>query len=347
MNVIELLDEMGVNSKCMASTHGGEYHSPCPECGGTDRFCVWPKQGDNGRYWCRQCQRHGDAIQFCRDFWGMSYQDACRKVGRQSISYSGIGAVQPYEFSPSIAEAPCQLWQERAETFIKDCHQELIRNPTALSLLHERGLTIDTATRFRLGYNAQNCWEERKRWGLSIVLREDGKLRKQWLPRGLVIPAYADSYLKPIKLKIRRSDWYKEDNLPKYAEISGSQKQYAVYGEFSLPIVIVESELDALLIEQEAAQVCCVMALGGAGKHPDAKMHELLRAATVILFSLDFDEAGKKAFAFWRSTYFQVIAWPSPLGKSPADAFQSGLCLSKWILEGVKQSHSRRKNGAK
>ena len=33
----------------------GEYHGPCPECGGTKRFCVWRR----GNYWCRECGHRG------------------------------------------------------------------------------------------------------------------------------------------------------------------------------------------------------------------------------------------------------------------------------------------------
>lgn len=58
---------------------GTELYGPCPGCGGTDRFRVWP---ETGRYWCRQCNRSGDAIQFLRDFRGFSFQDAAQMVGK-------------------------------------------------------------------------------------------------------------------------------------------------------------------------------------------------------------------------------------------------------------------------
>jgi phage/plasmid primase-like uncharacterized protein len=70
-----------VNIKHVASTNGGEYAGPCPWCGGTDRFRVWPNEGETGRYWCRQCQRSGDGIQFLRDVHGITYRDACRMLG--------------------------------------------------------------------------------------------------------------------------------------------------------------------------------------------------------------------------------------------------------------------------
>jgi hypothetical protein len=52
---VDLLALVGrvVALKRMASTNGGEYAGPCPFCGGTDRFHVWPA-GDPPGWWCRQ-----------------------------------------------------------------------------------------------------------------------------------------------------------------------------------------------------------------------------------------------------------------------------------------------------
>lgn len=34
----------GTKIKKASARFGGEYHSPCPKCGGKDRFCVFPEQ---------------------------------------------------------------------------------------------------------------------------------------------------------------------------------------------------------------------------------------------------------------------------------------------------------------
>ena len=64
----------------VASTRGGEYAGPCPWCGGRDRFRVWP-YADRPRYWCRRCNRNGDAIQYLRDRHGLTYRAACARLG--------------------------------------------------------------------------------------------------------------------------------------------------------------------------------------------------------------------------------------------------------------------------
>lgn len=46
-----------------ARTSGGEYHGPCPLCGGKDRFMAWPEHPTKGpTAYCRQCAKSGDAL---------------------------------------------------------------------------------------------------------------------------------------------------------------------------------------------------------------------------------------------------------------------------------------------
>ena len=72
----------GITLKRVASTNGGEYVSSCPDCGGDDRFHVWPNEGLNGRFWCRQCGKSGDMIEFLRWQKGMSFKEACDAIGK-------------------------------------------------------------------------------------------------------------------------------------------------------------------------------------------------------------------------------------------------------------------------
>ncbi|MFC1886609.1 CHC2 zinc finger domain-containing protein, partial [Thermodesulfobacteriota bacterium] len=67
MNLLDLLAEDGHSLKRKTSK---ELAGSCPFCGGTDRFIVHPEKGKGGRYWCRRCDKKGDAIQFLRDTKG-------------------------------------------------------------------------------------------------------------------------------------------------------------------------------------------------------------------------------------------------------------------------------------
>jgi phage/plasmid primase-like uncharacterized protein len=61
---------------------GKEHHGPCWQCGGEDRFIVFP----NGYSWWRQCGWKGDAIQLLRDRDGLSFSEAKRALGLESYT---------------------------------------------------------------------------------------------------------------------------------------------------------------------------------------------------------------------------------------------------------------------
>ncbi|WP_059360040.1 toprim domain-containing protein [Parachlamydia acanthamoebae] len=157
------------------------------------------------------------------------------------------------------------------------------------------------------------------------------------LPAGIVIP-YHSIAQGMLKVKIRRVNWHADDELPKYVEVSGSSKQLSCFGSIqeSIATILVESEFDAILLHQEAYDFCASLALGGVSKKPDLETHLHLLKSSLILFALDFDESGKNAFSYWRSTYANLRAWPAPLVKSPGDAYLKGVDLRRWVLEGLE-----------
>src|ERR1700733_12781977 len=156
MGVFFFAKEDGLNPKRVASTKGGEYHSPCPGCGGKDRFIIWDKLD---RYFCRQCRKSGDAIQYSRDFLGLSYAEACQKSGVLPKERSTLKIpfnkheTTPFPFEPRIAERPSSKWRESASSFTVYCQEQLRKNRFALDLLLQRGFSQDTIDKFRLGWN--------------------------------------------------------------------------------------------------------------------------------------------------------------------------------------------------
>jgi DNA primase len=151
----------------------------------------------------------------------------------------------------------------------------------------------------------------------------------------LVIPYLPDDIVT--KLKVRRNRWHEGEGCPKYVVIAGSQSVPSLFGSPNLPVVIVEAELDGMLLYQEAGDICAVLAIGGSANFPDSVTHALLKKSPLILFALDFDEAGKKSFQRWRTTYLKLRAWPAPYAKSPGDAFMLGTNLRTWIMSGISK----------
>jgi hypothetical protein len=325
MQLLDLVQADGLEPKKVASTNGGEYHSPCPGCGGKDRFIIWDK---TNHYLCRQCERKGDAIQYLRDFHMLSYSAACSQVGVvPRLSGQKQEPKNNVVFEPKASQVPVPLWREKASEFIKRSHQNLFNQSYAVGLFLQRGFTPKTMKVCKVGWNPHPLWIAREEWGLS-----DSAEKKLWIPKGLVLPTFDVDTQEPIKLKIRRDDWEEGDDFPKYIEISGGMQTPSRYGNvLDKPIMIVESEFDAILIQQVAGDIVSCMALGGASKRPDAEAHKLLARAPMVIFSLDVDSAGAIAYQWWKKVYPKLKLWLPPIGKSPGEAQEKGIDLREWI----------------
>lgn len=349
MDLLELANEIGIEPIKIAQTNGGEYACSCPKCGDggkgreSDRFRLWPNQKAKnclGRYWCPQCKINGDALQFCKDFMGLGYVEACNRlkiVPYYSQSYR-VTDLKKAKTEFSDASPPNSLWQHKATAFVDMCHQMLLSDHRIMGLLQERGFHQESIKYWKFGYCWQTFWRERSSWGLPEILKGNGQKLKIWIPQGIVIPTYLND--KIIKIKIRRPDpplTQLKEKYKKYVVISGSMDAPAIYGDLNKPFLIVESEFDAMLLQDLVSDICCVIALGGAQKRPDSKLFQLLNKASRILLALDFDESGIQANYFWISLFPQLRIWPVLKGKSPGDAFKIGVDLRRWVEEGIRQ----------
>ena len=180
MNILDLAGKAHPMTQAARGAKGAEHHGPCPGCGGDDRFHVWPEQnGGQGSYWCRQCGKAGDLIQYLRDFEGMTFKEAARAAGK-TLDDTGGGFRQSAgpdrrAFVPLAPSDPAGVdrtrWSEAAEKFIERCHAALMASPDHLAWLAARGVDKDNAAAYRLGWhpgeNGRNCaFRAREGWGL-------------------------------------------------------------------------------------------------------------------------------------------------------------------------------------
>ncbi len=341
--ILSLLDSKGISYRKVATTNGGEYASACPGCGGDDRFRIWPAADNgSGRYWCRGCGKSGDAIQFRRDFMGQSFKEAALAEGKQlDATYhvpkpeqkSGTGRGRPAtkEYQGNNSDT----WREHASAFVEWAHR-LLSCDEAAKVLADRGITMETATKWQLGWNpgenGRDIFRPRSSWGLEEVRKKDGKPKRLWLPRGLVIPWFRDGIRR---IRIRRPrNHLRNDHDPRYYLVPGSSAEPFVADNGKSAWVIVESELDAILISQEAGDLVSVVALGSAANLPTGQLSSRLMDADIILVSLDYDQAGIRASDKW-DAYPNAKDWPVPVGKDPTDMHRAGISVRQWILSGL------------
>lgn len=360
MNTLDLAQRK-VKMQKASSTNGGEWQGPCPGCGGDDRFHVWPTENEGkGGYWCRGCGKTGDNIQFLRDFEGMTFKDACAELNidlpeRPGSTHSrpSGGALRPSEplkrpeFQPEKHIPPADLWQEKAERFVLWAEKNLQDNVDAIAWLAERGISAETAANFRIGWNQgekvaitdahaphhKDIYRPRKSWGLPEVLKDDGKPKALWIPRGLVIPYIIDRVV--YRIRIRRPE-----GEPRYYVIPGSAMPTMIIGRERRAFVVVESELDAIACAA-ACPLAGAVALGSVATKPDAETFAILQGALQILNALDYGDVGggakaaEKAMTWWREQFPRCDRWPVPNGKDPGEAVRLGTDLNQWIRGGM------------
>jgi DNA primase len=338
---VDILSFLKADGIILTGITANEYAGPCPFCGtGKDRFRVWPHHmsrggASGGRYWCRQCGKNGDLIQYLRERRGLSFKEACETIGRAEYRPQNVRRLRDGRrtvWKPTEAVIPPESWQARARAFQIEAAERLLTQKTPeRTFLWSRGLKDETIKAASLGWNPIDLYFDRHAWGLDHETKPDGKPKHLWIPEGLVIPAINGKAI--IRLRIRRPH-----GDPRYIILPGSSTTPITAGKETGVAVIVESELDALLLYQEAGDIALMIALGSVAKRPDQGIHARLKLAQIILNALDFDEAGaKEAWGFWVKTYGQKVKrWPVPSGKDPGEAYQAGIDLREWIKAGLE-----------
>ena len=187
---------------------------------------------------CRGCGRQGDGIQFVRDMDGLSYIEACKRLGTTPRANGGPLAHKPAIWEPKPSVLPGEAWIARAGQFVDLCAAALATGGPGLDYAQSRGLTLKTCAALKIGWNPSDRFEDRAAWGMPEEINpRTGKPRKVWLPAGLVIPTLRDGQV--VAIKIRRAAWTPEDELPKYAAVSGGGKLPMVFSRLgNLPHLI-------------------------------------------------------------------------------------------------------------
>lgn len=258
----------------------------------------------------------------------MHYFDACYDLGLEPRFRFKYAKRNTFE----KAGPPPLSWRRQAAEFIEKVHSMLMsaKGARMRSWLAERGINRRSIIKTRLGINPVDPYSNRSAWGLQEEVNEiTGNPQAIWIPAGLVIGCHVSG--DPIRIRVRRN----ETKGGRYVTVSGSGKQPMRLGGLNR-LIIVESDLDAILISQMAGDLVSVIALGSVSIRPDAETHDLLRSAETILLSLDYDEAGKRNATWWERQYGPKIKlWPVPIGKDPGEAYQAGVDLRTWVRIGL------------
>ena len=256
------------------------------------------------KWWSRD--EVGDGIQYLMNYCGMEFCEAVRLLSNQKFKRIDL---EPVSFD---------CFNRKSRKLIEIAVSKLI-GPNGekgyMYLRNKRGFNKDTIKRYRLG----------------------------WLPKWrqmaskLVIPCYrSNGDLVRIKFRIDCPD----SEGKRYKIMKGSDTSIPFTSGIhpQKPVIIVESELDAILIAQEAGREIGVLALGGVGYRLKHNIVCYLNEKIPInLISLDNDDPGRKRSKSLKKVLNNSYEWPVPkkYGKDPGEAI-AYMSIKSWVLKGLK-----------
>jgi DNA primase len=287
------------------------------------------------RYYCFGCRKSGDAITWLKEYRKLAFLDAIRLLGGPGA----IGTLKTPQTAPGCAVGndptrkplPDRLqgaWRE----VIATCEAALWSpaGAPALAYLNSRGLSAKTLKSpfARVGFSAGQ------------------KIADVWVDHGVVIPCFTVNpdlsidYVNYIKLR-RGQHWkYRPEDQSKYRKLPGYGADVSgLYGAERCKgadlVFVVEGELDALTLQQEAGDLVGVCSLGSASEQrlDWARWGRYLSAAVKIFVCLDADQAGQAAAEAWKGISGRVTLVQPPGGyKDVNEAHCHGVNLADWVM---------------
>lgn len=239
-------------------------------------------------FYCYRCGIGGDVIRFVQQIEGVDFAAAVQQL-TDLASSAPPGRRHPATSSKrrSLDEAERTVLAAAVEVY----HDELLADPTALAYLHDRGLSLDTVQRYRLGYaRGDDLLHHLRQHRLMLfAARRLGLLRggREFLGGRIVIPESRDG----------QSIWligralHCASDAPKYLGLPG-RKPLLGWDEarHEHEVYVVEGPFDWLTLRQWGLSA---VALLGTHASPEA-LRALARFERAYLV-LDNDAAGRAA----------------------------------------------------
>jgi hypothetical protein len=232
-----------------------------------------------------------------------------------------------YSLGSKISEPffPSEAWQKTAGSFCDMAHEQLLSDAQQLVFLEQCGIAHRTIRQYSIGFNAEDMFRPREIWGLPTEVNKQGNAKKLWLPAGLVVP-YIIGRVCRIRIRKGQGDWYLVPGSSPEPMLLGGKESF----------IIVRSELDGLLVDQEAGDIITAIALGNHTIKPTLGLFMALKESPCILVALDHDGGpGAMASQWWLRNFRQATRWPVPEGSNVIEAFQAGVNIRDWVQAGL------------
>jgi len=325
IDIVELLGE-----RLKLEKAGQNYKARCPfHNEKTASFHISPSRQT---YYCFGCGKKGDVFSFVEEMEGTDFKGALKILADRA----GI----ELEYAPKESRDERERLYEALEEATKFFEQNLKGSLEAAEYLKSRGITVETRTRFRIGF-APDEWRllrahllaqgfsDKEIADAGLSKKAEGKQAEAYdVFRGRIIFPLADAQGRIIAFSGRATA---ADAVAKYLNSPDTMlfnKSEVLYGLDKAKdsirkknyAVLVEGQMDLVLSHQ--AGVDNTVASSGTA-FTQGHLERLRRLSPRIILAFDGDAAGEKAAekssALGLSLGMEVKIAELPEGKDPAD----------------------------
>jgi len=275
------------------------------------------------KWWSRDGEV-GDGIQQLRGHCGMSFPEAVATLSGTMIFQNSTPQHVGQQISHCLESKKRQekwktkKWQSAAKKLIRVAQSSLLgpNGKGRLSgLIHKRGLHMDTICQHQVGWLPA----------------------KGHMPSKLLIPCY-DSQGSLIRIRFRIDNPDPGQERYRISKGSNPTPPFPLGVSSPKPVMILQSELDTILIAQEAGEHVGVLGMGTTGtKLSQAMTRYVVDKIPIILISLDNDQSGREKTTGLLNQLPNAIHWPVPekYGKDPGEAWKR-IDLRSWVGAGLQ-----------
>ena len=271
-----------------------------------------------------------------------AYKKAMARIDPALLKEKGVAPditdLDPFKKSPE------ELWQEQGMRFIERCRDHFLSRPDYLALIRMAGIRPYTLKRAWVGIHPVDETEDPALWGLPAENESRKNPGELFLPGGAVMPSFDGGKLHRIRISSLHHVYpppefpgftFKEGRkAAKVTFVEGSGRMAMVQGsDEGKPFVRVAFEVEALLLHQELAGTCAVIAMANPGVEVDRKTAEFLKNAPQFLIVRypDSKEPGDTDIEAWKALYPQAEPLVLPKGTNVTEAWRSGVNLWDWV----------------
>ncbi len=290
---------------------------------------------DTNKYYCFGCGAQGDAVTWLQKTEGLGFRTVVQQIHRAAEQAPNAVVVRN-PASTARTRTPDDKWQLAAQRFVEQCERELWsgHGQRQREYLSQRGLTDETVRIARLGYNQHGFALSPGEWGLPA----DMQMSSRYVGVGIIIPWYIDGKLWAVNRRQHLNPEQEKEGVPRYIMLRGSKKGLYQIGAFDLsrPLVLVEGEIDALTVHQEAGDLVTVAATGSVSGARAEQWRALLAQAPLVLLAFNADVQGDEGAEYWLKQLPNARRW-RPLVDDVNTMHQRNFPIHRWVEIGLKK----------